>query len=532
MDALNDLLRALDRVAGLEQRRARLRKKKRPRASTGRPAKVGKGSGCGTGAGGFGIGNSCAKEDGIPQKPFGKGGGLKRVDPKEDLAKAKAMRPEYERLKKQRKLSKLRKEAAKRKAARDQAEQKAAADAAAKKKAALLQKVRVKKASEKLAVVGTPKSVQQELTELKNTEAGKKLVVASTPKSIKQELDELKAAKASQSLKVLSRKDVEDDLVALKQNVQTKKEIAKAAKPKQEKESSSPEVVVGETLLKKKGSFGYGKEQIDALDKDTAFLYGAHLKKTWDGTPGGDQLARREQKRVISLSAAERLEKMGIKESDVTDDVLSAISGDKNHWLDSHKHSNIPKHLVRRYALSAMMVRSWAGTSGDHSAPAVGIQYAIKEEFSIKGAYTKHLRPLDHLSQETKAAWNKQVAVVRDSKAVKAVLRAHYDATQERLRSLGVKELVVVRGYDSAAKIKPDDAQGVSLQPASSFTLDKSIAERFAHKSKKKRYMTARIPAAKVFSMCSTGFGCLHEKELTVLGGVVQAKVVGSPTQW
>lgn len=173
-DALSSLILAISRVAA--ELRAR-RKKKRPQRPGGpRPSGPNANKGCGTGAGGFGKGNSCAKEDGIPnapRTPF-----PKQSDAKSDLAKAAEMkkkaaekqaakiaadkakseanRPARE---KRLKIAALRKAAAKRKeekGEREAAAKQAAAEAAAKKRAAMLQKIRVKKANEQIKIVEKP----------------------------------------------------------------------------------------------------------------------------------------------------------------------------------------------------------------------------------------------------------------------------------------------------------------------------------------------------------------------------------------
>lgn len=179
MDAIARLTAAIAearaRMGGGGRRRPGKNKKVK---AVARPAKGGPSAGCGTGAGGFKAGNQCAKEDGIPRKPLGQGGALKKADPKADIALAKklrekaaakkarkealdkakseAARPHRE---KQKRIDALKKEAARRKAEkgeRDAAEKKAAAEAAAKKRAATLQKIRIKKANERLQVVEKP----------------------------------------------------------------------------------------------------------------------------------------------------------------------------------------------------------------------------------------------------------------------------------------------------------------------------------------------------------------------------------------
>lgn len=210
----------LDRERGAETRgrmgapRAPKRNKK-AKARPGRPAKVGPSAGCGTGSGGFKAGNNCAKEDGIPRKPFSMGGALKQ-GPKGELQAAKtaiAVKQAKTALKQQKQQAKdkqtsiaakknkaaIRKKQKEDKAAEAQKQSDAAAEA---KKKAMLQKIRVKKANEKLAVAGTPKSVAQEIKEAKIKKATGELKVVETPKSIAQEIAEAKATAAAKTAEI------------------------------------------------------------------------------------------------------------------------------------------------------------------------------------------------------------------------------------------------------------------------------------------------------------------------------------------
>lgn len=178
---LDSLLAALKRLES--EVRSRRRKKRPRRPSTPSNSGAGANKGCGTGKGGFSAGNSCAKEDGIPNAPRRPPSALGPVNAKADLAKAKAMKeksakkqaekvaaakakseaykktPEYAQKQKQKRIDALRRKAAERKkekGERDAAEKKAAQEAADKKRAALLQKIRIKKANERLNVVEKP----------------------------------------------------------------------------------------------------------------------------------------------------------------------------------------------------------------------------------------------------------------------------------------------------------------------------------------------------------------------------------------
>jgi hypothetical protein len=204
----------LDREGGAEQR-GRMgaprspKRNKKAKARPGRPAKVGPSSGCGTGSGGFKAGNNCAKEDGIPRKPFSMGGALKQ-GPKGELQAAKAaiaakqakVAAKQQKQQAKDQLTSKKAKALVRKKQKDakEAEAKKQADAAAAaKKKAMLQKIRVKKANEKITVAATPKSIAEQIKEAKVAKANEGVKVVETPKTIAQEIAEAKAAAAAKT---------------------------------------------------------------------------------------------------------------------------------------------------------------------------------------------------------------------------------------------------------------------------------------------------------------------------------------------
>jgi hypothetical protein len=549
VDPLDSLREAVLRVAAALRRGGRgmksPQKQKKVKLSGRRPAKAGPSAGCGTGSGGFKAGNNCAKEDGIPRKPLSQGGALKQPSAKQDFAAAKAMKAkaaakkaakeaaakaksavEKPKREKQKKIDKLKKAAADRKAQKDAksaAETKAAQEAVAKKKAAMLQKIRVKSANQKIAVVGTPKSIKQELQELKLKKASEKLAVSSTPKSIKDELDELKAS--MQNLKKIAAPTPKP---------------APAPPPPTVKPSNPPaSSKVGELQHKKKNQLTPGDQ--DQLNIDRERVFGKDSTDGWKyGAAYQDSLKVRITTKIkTSFDAAKRLEKMGIKESDVTDEMLNTFDTSGKYYgssaaADKLILDGVPAQYHRRYALSAGMVDSWANTSGDSSAKAIGIQYAIREEFNVKGAYTRHLTPKTTYGTVAKAEFKALANKVGNDKAVRAVVRAHYENTQARLKAEGISEITLVRGYSSSAKINVSGDQVVSLQPASSFSMDKSIAAGFSNNggASKARHLVLRVPANRVLSTSVSGFGCLGEQEIVVLGGKVTGRVHKSAWSW
>lgn len=92
--------------------------------------------------------------------------------------------------------------------------------------------------------------------------------------------------------------------------------------------------------------------------------------------------------------------------------------------------------------------------------------------------------------------------------------QAQYENTQGTLKKLGIKELHLVRGM----KIKQAEVQDVrlKLQPASSFSSTFKTARMFAG-SFGTLYMV-KVPASQVLGSFATGFGCLNEEEIVLLG--------------
>lgn len=182
MDAIARLIAAIAearaRIGGGGRAPGGGKKNKKTKVAPRAPAKTGPSAGCGTGAGGFKAGNNCAKEDGIPRKPLGAGGGLKKADPKADIALAKKLREKAKIRKdrkealdkaksdatraqreKQRRIKRLRAEAAKRaeaKKQRDINEYQLAVQRAGAKRDQMLQKIRIKKANQQLNVIEKP----------------------------------------------------------------------------------------------------------------------------------------------------------------------------------------------------------------------------------------------------------------------------------------------------------------------------------------------------------------------------------------
>jgi hypothetical protein len=124
----------------------------------------------------------------------------------------------------------------------------------------------------------------------------------------------------------------------------------------------------------------------------------------------------------------------------------------------------------------------------------------------------------------------------------KVAARVMYEDTQKRLADAGIKDVTVYRGHVSRAsrKLKVGDATGVNSTSASSWSLDPSVARRFADddyslgQDNAGVVLQATVPASRVLSYHRTGFGTNSEFEIVVLEDPIaedQAKVTERYTQ-
>lgn len=108
------------------------------------------------------------------------------------------------------------------------------------------------------------------------------------------------------------------------------------------------------------------------------------------------------------------------------------------------------------------------------------------------------------------------------------ILRAMYDETQSQLRAAGLKPgsfVTLYRGVmlsdNIVGKMKMGEAVSVFGNAIESWSLSKSSALRFAKGSEIGQggvVFKMAVPIEMILSTCTTGFGCLTEGEVTVLG--------------
>jgi hypothetical protein len=171
----------------------------------------------------------------------------------------------------------------------------------------------------------------------------------------------------------------------------------------------------------------------------------------------------------------------------------------------------------------SQMVASWANSStwGQNS---VLLQRAALDEFHLKG--TK-----DYLADSGLLFMNKD-RYKASGGAIRAFLRAQYNATQEFLAKHNITEVPVYRGMvfptysDTPSWVR--DGTPASINPLSAFSYEKFAAEAFSdYVPLNNPYngrscgvvMSGIVPASRILSCAQTGLGCAIERELVVLGG-------------
>lgn len=177
----------------------------------------------------------------------------------------------------------------------------------------------------------------------------------------------------------------------------------------------------------------------------------------------------------------------------------------------------------------------WADTSGDSSQPSIEMQYAVDTEFPELG--TKQLRSEFKAHQPHGGSNNMDRQFV-----MRKFVRAMYDSTQARLGQLGYgpNDMVpLFRGMEvpthEGLDVLPTRGAivDVRLQPASSFSTSVSSAVNFSgHDGPgySRAMVMMSVPRKQILSTALTGFGCLNEKELVVLGGRFPAYLTKDPS--
>ncbi len=231
----------------------------------------------------------------------------------------------------------------------------------------------------------------------------------------------------------------------------------------------------------------------------------------------------------LELKLAKRKLQNIMKDKDENDNIYDKVT------------DKVKRQIIREY------IAEWASTSADDSKQAILVQKIAQQEFGLEDA------KMDHFSQgvledvefylgeddDRKRGETLEKYVETERRFIIKFLRAQYNETQKFFKDSGVKEIYVYRGmsfYDESL-IPPNLIKftkehdnydknnllvgrvGIDLQPISSYALNPKEAIGFAKSRNFPFTIASKIPVERVLSTSRTGFGCLDESEITVLGG-------------
>jgi hypothetical protein len=171
------------------------------------------------------------------------------------------------------------------------------------------------------------------------------------------------------------------------------------------------------------------------------------------------------------------------------------------------------------------LIRAWAVSANDQNPASLLVQRRIERLFGLEGTAHWDLwaQAADRVAEEDETV----------GPLVDVLLAAMYASTQWRLRQAGVTSLQGWRGWSwyedefvmpSWASADRGDAVEAPHRPASSYSVSRGVAERFA--GPVGAMTAARFPAERILAVPRTGFGCADEVEFVVLGGPLRVRKV------
>lgn len=197
-----------------------------------------------------------------------------------------------------------------------------------------------------------------------------------------------------------------------------------------------------------------------------------------------------------------------------------------NNWPSLERYgANTRERVV------STLISHWARTSGDSDTFAIALQIAAREEFGLVSSSLGHVS--DRVIAEAKDLVRQYGAGMR------AFMRVQYEATQEMFKAQGIKSVTLYRGCGFYKESAPSfistplgtptrQKKAFSLkanqktvhQPISSYSTDMGTCHYFSDRYGDYATMVgAEVPVSRILSTSRTGFGCLNEKEVVVLGG-------------
>ena len=279
----------------------------------------------------------------------------------------------------------------------------------------------------------------------------------------------------------------------------------------------------------------------EGLKVNNVARIGAALAERAKSNPALDDQLQGAGERVLASGTASWSSSMRINDDGV-------LEGTPNLYQNEHLQlvEGMTIQEVGAAEVAAKLQDAWSSTASNASPMSWALQLAAGER---AGSDTSGAREFLAVSGITADDWGQALGMspspnldgpmvgeralaevdrLASSEAMRAYVDEVYTDTQEHLRELGVTEVTVFRGVSMLGAGPPmagstRETRDVELNPLSSFSLISGVAENFSGKTG--YVFTATVPAERVFSIPTTGPGCLGEYEVVVVGGTTTVSV-------
>lgn len=286
------------------------------------------------------------------------------------------------------------------------------------------------------------------------------------------------------------------------------------------------------------------------IPKDRVSLAVAKVLDDWGVSSGGTYASSvRMQKHAInhfSLKGADT-QHLGSEETNKADKEARKDINAKLDELKSHKayqeyqdlNAKYGKELEEYQTADNKWLQEYWKNKEDPSHPLPPRPQISKEANSVIEASVKV-----HMVQQEIHTLKGQLANLRDNedyssptgieaKAFSAILDSQYNRTQQYFKDKGITHIEVYRGVLTDNQKGVIEEANISLQPISSFSVAYDVAHFFSKgqsfteaKGQHTAIMKCVIPVEHILSTPETGFGALHEGEVTVLAHDLKGSIV------
>lgn len=212
-----------------------------------------------------------------------------------------------------------------------------------------------------------------------------------------------------------------------------------------------------------------------------------------------------------------------------------------------------------RAAIISDIIHTWAISANNSNPVALSIQHEARQMFGLEEAVgwsggvresegnpSFTARTASRKGSMTDAEFDDAPDVTPEQrKIIRSVISAIYDATQHYYKSKGITHVAVWRGMrDTDMRVGRGEmlAETSTMRPLSSWTTSGTMAKAFATTVQNKTLseeeqnvldknilIKAFVPVENVFSNPLTGFGCLGEDEVVLLGRPTQVLAITPP---